>query len=117
MKKEKHLQVYQAELDQWFKEKGWDYWKPHEIFTRLGEEVGEFARLINHLHGPKKKKAGEQEQDIEEEIGDILYTLICYANSNKLDLDRAIRKSFDKVIVRDKDRYTTPVRAKKKTKK
>jgi len=96
---------YQAELDQWFREKGWDYWKPHEIFTRLGEEVGEFARLINHVHGPKKKKVDEPEQDIEEEIGDILYTLICYANSNGLDLDRAMRKSFDKVIVRDKHRY------------
>jgi len=60
---------------------------------------------VNHLHGSKKKKDSEEEQDLEEEIGDIVYTLICYANSNKIDLDKAIRKSFDKVIKRDKGRY------------
>ena len=99
------MKKYQEELDLWFKENKWPYWKPHEILVRLMEETGEFARLVNHLYGPKKKKKGEQEQDVEEEIGDIIYTLICYANSNNLNLDRAIRKSFDKVIVRDKDRY------------
>ncbi len=99
------MEKYQKELDQWFKENKWPYWSPHEILARLMEECGEFARIVNHLHGPKKKRKDELEQDIEEEIGDIIYTLICYANSNNLDLDRAIRKSFNKVIVRDKNRY------------
>ncbi len=44
---------------------------------------------------------------MEEEIGDIIYTLICFANSNNIDLDKAIRKSFDKVMERDKNRYNT----------
>ena len=99
------MKNYQEELDKWFKDQGWDYWAPHEILARLFEESGEFARLVNHLHGPKKKKFSEVDQDLEEEIGDIIYTLICYANSNNLDLDRAIRKSMDKVVKRDKDRY------------
>ena len=99
------MKNYQQELDQWFKEKKWDYWKPHEILARLMEETGEFARLVNHIHGPKKKKITESEQDLEEELGDIIYTLICYANSNGIDLDNAIKKSFNKVITRDKDRY------------
>ena len=99
------MKKYQEELDKWFKEQGWEYWFPHEILARLMEETGEFARLINHMFGPKKKKASEAEQEVEEEIGDIIYTLICYANSNGVDLDRAIRKSFDKVITRDKGRY------------
>ena len=42
---------------------------------------------------------------MEEEIGDIIYTLICFANSNNIDLDKAVRRSFDKVMRRDKDRY------------
>lgn len=99
------MDKYQKELDSWFKENGWEYWKPHEILARLFEEGGELARLINHLHGPKKKKKDEAEQDMEDEVGDVIYTLICLANSNNLDLDRAIRKSFDKVIKRDKNRY------------
>lgn len=99
------MEEYQKELDQWFKENNWDYWSQHEILARLMEESGEFARLVNHLYGPKKKKDTEAEQDMEEEIGDILYTLMCYANSNNINLDKAIRKSFDKVIKRDKDRF------------
>jgi len=99
------MKKYQKELDDWFKKNGWEYWTPHEILARLMEETGELARLVNHLHGSKKKKDSEEEQDLEEEIGDIVYTLICYANSNKIDLDKAIRKSFDKVIKRDKGRY------------
>ncbi|MES2436490.1 MAG: MazG nucleotide pyrophosphohydrolase domain-containing protein [Patescibacteria group bacterium] len=100
------MERYQQELDQWFKDNKWDYWKPHEILARLFEEGGEFARLVNHTYGPKKKKATELEQDVEEELGDIIYTLICYANSHNINLDTAIRKSFDKVITRDKDRYS-----------
>ena len=53
------MQKYQKELDNWFKENNWQYWKPHEILARLMEECGEFARLVNHIHGPKKKKSTE----------------------------------------------------------
>jgi NTP pyrophosphatase (non-canonical NTP hydrolase) len=42
---------------------------------------------------------------MEEELGDILYTLICFANKNNISLDKAIEKSFAKVMERDKDRY------------
>ena len=51
----------QHEIDLWFKEKSWPYWSPHEILARLIEEVGEFARIINHVYGPKKKKPDEVE--------------------------------------------------------
>lgn len=99
------MQKYQKELDDFFKENGWKYFSPLSILARLFEECGEFARIVNHAHGDKKKKTTEKEQDIEEEIGDILYTLMCYANSNGLDLDRAIEKSFKKVALRDKGRF------------
>ena|SRR5258708_7730157 len=105
IKQETGLKKYQQELDAFFKENNWPYWEPLAIATRLFEEGGEFARMVNHLHGPKKKKLSEEEQDIEQEMGDIIYTLICYANSHNLDLDRAIEKSFAKVMTRDKDRW------------
>ena len=100
------MKNYQQELDAWFKEQGWPYWSPLSILARLMEETGEFARLVNHLHGDKKKRTDETEQNLEEEMGDIIYTLICYANAHGIDLDRAIRKSFDKVVRRDKDRFS-----------
>jgi NTP pyrophosphatase (non-canonical NTP hydrolase) len=100
------MKQYQKELDDWFRENNWPYWTPHQILVRLMEECGELARIVNHLYGPKQKKSTEVEQDVEEEIGDIIYTLICYANSNNIDLDRAINKSMQKVIKRDKNRFS-----------
>lgn len=95
----------QTEIDEWFKTKGWPYWSPHEILARLVEEVGEFARLVNHEYGPKKKKNDERTQEFQDEIGDILYTLVCFANTHNIDLDAALKGSLDKVTSRDKDRF------------
>ncbi len=100
------MKDFQKQIDKWFKENKWEYWEPLAIVTRLFEEGGEFARLVNHVYGPKKKKLEEHAQDMEEEMGDIIYTLICYANSHKIDLDNAIQKSIDKVTNRDKNRFT-----------
>ncbi len=99
------MKKYQDELDAYFRENNWKYWSPLSILARLFEECGEFARLVNHLYGEKQKKGNEATQELEEEIGDILYTLICFANANGIDLDGAFRKSFDKVKKRDKDRF------------
>ena len=99
------MNKYQKKLDKIFKDNNWDYWPPLSILARLYEEGGEFARLVNHLYGPKKKKKEEVEQDLEEELGDIIYTLLCFANSQKIDIDKAIKKSFSKVLKRDKDRW------------
>ena len=95
----------QKVLDKWFKEREWDYWTPHEIMVRLMEESGELARLVNHSFGPKKKKSNEAEQDMEEEIGDIIYTVMCLANSLGIDLDKAAEKSIAKVKKRDEKRF------------
>lgn len=99
------IKEYQKELDNWFKEKGWKYWQPLSILARLYEECGEFARLVNHLYGEKPKKDTEDTQELESEMGDIIYTLICFANSHNIDLDNAIRRSLDKAMTRDKDRF------------
>jgi len=99
------MNKYQKQLDKCFKENSWSYWSQHEIMVRLMEESGELARLVNHLWGPKKKKSSEAKQNLEDEVGDILYTLICFANSNNLDLDKAIQGSLKKVIKRDRDRF------------
>jgi NTP pyrophosphatase (non-canonical NTP hydrolase) len=99
------MNQHQKALDEWFKEKGWPYWQPLEILARLTEETGEFARLINHAYGPKKKKNGEAEQNFADEIGDIIYTLACFANSHGIDLDEALKMSIEKVTTRDKDRF------------
>jgi len=71
------MKKYQKQVDDWFQKQGWEYWQPMAILARLTEEVGEFARLINDRFGAKDKKPEETKQKAEEEIGDIIFTLIC----------------------------------------
>ncbi len=99
------MKKLQINLDNSMKELGWKYWSPHEILARLVEEVGEFARLVNHEYGPKKKKTEERTQEFSDEIGDILYTLACFANTHDIDLEQAFENSLKKVQKRDKDRF------------
>lgn len=100
------MHKYQKQIDKWFQEQGWEYWKPMDILARLTEEVGEFARVLNDRFGAKDKKDSEATQKVEEEIGDIIFTLICFANAHDIDLDTAIQSSIDKVIDRDADRFS-----------
>ncbi|PIR04815.1 MAG: nucleotide pyrophosphohydrolase [Candidatus Liptonbacteria bacterium CG11_big_fil_rev_8_21_14_0_20_35_14] len=99
------MNKFQKQVDDFMKEKGWPYWQPLSILARLFEECGEFAREVNHKDGEKKKKETEKNSSIEDEIGDIIFTLICFANSNNINLDDCFKKSFTKVQARDKNRF------------
>lgn len=99
------LKEIQKRVDEWINQYKIGYFQPLEILARLTEESGEVARELNHLYGPKKKKSTEDKADLEEELGDILFTITCLANSENLDLDRAFDKVMDKCYGRDKDRW------------
>lgn len=97
----------QRTIDKFLKQQNWPYWKPMSILARLMEECGELARLVNHLFGEKPKKDDEAQQNLEEELGDILFTVICFANSQNINLDQALQKTIEKVGTRDKNRFIT----------
>jgi NTP pyrophosphatase (non-canonical NTP hydrolase) len=99
------LKQNQKEVDDWIKQYKVGYFEPFQNLARIIEEVGEVARELHHRFGLKKKKATEKEADLEEELGDVIYAVICLANSLNLDLDRAWRKVMKKVYSRDKDRW------------
>jgi len=102
------LKTYQKKIDMVTQEQG-GYWHPLSIFARLSEEVGELARLLNHLYGDKPKKQTEARQELDEEIADAMYALICLANREKIDLDSAMHKVIVKAETRDKDRFTKKI--------
>lgn len=100
------MKELQERIDEYYQKEGWPYWTQHEILARLTEEVGELAREINHQYGPKKKKAGEAENTIKAEVGDILYALACLANAEGFSLQEALEQSIEKVETRDQVRFT-----------
>ena len=101
----KTLKDLQAEVDGWIQSVGGGYWSPHANLARIAEEVGELARLINHLYGPKPKKASETSQELGEELADIVFAIICVANSEGIDLEASLEGVIAKVWQRDRNRY------------
>ena len=99
------LKDVQKQVDDWTNQFKLQYWSPHEMMARLMEEVGELAREVNHRWGPKKKKAVEDKKELEDEIGDIIFTLACFANLQKIDLDGTFKKTMDKLYARDASRF------------
>lgn len=99
------LKNIQKQVDEFVGQYKMGYWEPHEILARLMEETGELAREVNHLYGPKKKKPEEDTRELEDELGDIIFTLCCLANSKGIDLDDAFQKVMDKYNKRDNTRY------------
>jgi len=102
---DKTLNEFQADVDAWIQQVGGGYWSPHVNLARIAEEVGELARLLNHQFGPKPKKPNEQAQEMDEELADIIFAIICLANSQGIDLGSSLQRVIGKVWVRDRDRY------------
>ncbi len=99
------LKEKQKIVDDWMSQFTEGYWSPHEIICRLSEETGELAREINHRFGPKRKKDTEDVVEVGDEISDIIFTLICLANSLDIDMEKYFEKMMEKYQVRDKNRW------------
>jgi NTP pyrophosphatase (non-canonical NTP hydrolase) len=96
----------QRRVDGWISQFEEGYFHPLTNLARLTEEVGELAREVNHRFGQKTKKASEPPGDLAMEMADILFVLICMANREGIDLDRAFAAMMDKVERRDESRWT-----------
>ncbi len=91
-------------VDQWIKTIGVRYFSELTNMAILTEEVGELARVMARKYGDQSFKAGEKE-NLDEEMADILWVLICLANQTDVDLTEALEASFRKKTARDKTRH------------
>ncbi len=100
------MKIMQDEVDQYISQFKEGYFSPLAMLARMTEELGELSREVNHYYGEKPKKNTEKENTIEEEMGDVLFVLICFANSLNIDLQEAHDRVMEKFQTRDKDRWT-----------
>lgn len=96
----------QAEVDRWIGQFREGYFPPLANVARLAEEVGEVAREVNHRFGDKPKRPDEPAGDLALELADVLFVVICLANSRGIDLDDAFARMMTKVTSRDAGRWT-----------
>jgi NTP pyrophosphatase (non-canonical NTP hydrolase) len=106
METSKTMKDMQIDVDKYISQFKEGYFSPLAMLARMTEELGELSREVNHHYGEKPKKSTEEEKAIEEELGDMLFVLICFANSLNIDLEEAHDRVMKKFSTRDKDRWT-----------
>ncbi len=98
------LEEAQKQVDSWIKTYGVRYFSELTNMAVLTEEVGELARVMARKYGDQSFKPGEKD-NLDEEIADVFWVLICIANQTGTDLTEAFRRSIEKKTKRDQDRH------------
>ena len=97
------LEEAQKQVDQWVKTYGVRYFSELTNMAVLTEEVGELARVMARKYGDQSFKEGEKD-NLDEEIADILWVLLCIANQTGVDITKAFRERLEKKTNRDNKR-------------
>lgn len=95
----------QQQVDTWIQEKGVRYFNELTNLGILMEEVGELSRIIVRQYGEQSFKESDRHHQVEDEIADILWVLICLANQTGTDLTEAFQKNMEKKSSRDHSRH------------
>lgn len=95
----------QLEVDRWIKEHGVRYFNELTNMAQLTEEVGEVARIIARRYGEQSEKESDKNKDLDEELADVVFVVLCLANQTGVDLQAAFDKKLDLKTQRDHDRH------------
>jgi len=100
-------------VDDWIKTNGVRYFNELTNMAILTEEVGEVARIMARKYGEQSEKESDKKHNLEDELADVLFVLICIANQTGVNLTEALEKNLDKKTKRDKTRHKENEKLKK----
>lgn len=92
-------------VDNWIKTTGVRYFNELTNMAMLMEEVGEVARIMSRKYGEQSFKESDKKVNLDDEMADVLFVLICLANQTGIDLTRALEKNLEKKNIRDAERH------------
>ena len=95
----------QDEVDNWVRTVGVRYFNELTNMAILTEEVGEVARIVARRYGEQSEKESDKSFDLDEELADVLWVLICLANQTGVDLTEALKRNMEKKSLRDVNRH------------
>lgn len=99
------IQQAQTDIDKWIKTTGVRYFNELTNLGILMEEVGELSRLMVRQYGEQSFKETDKGKDLDDEMADVLWVLMCLANQTGVDLTAALEKNFEKKNLRDATRH------------
>lgn len=95
----------QGIVDEWIKTIGVRYFNELTNLAQLVEEVGEVARILSRTHGEQSSKPGEQLGQLDDELADIMFVVLCLANQSGINLQLALERNLAKKTKRDIHRH------------
>ena len=98
------IEEAQQRVDRWIKEYGVRYFSELTNMAVLTEEGGELARVMARRYGDQSFKKGEKD-NLDEEIADVFWVLLCIANQTGVNITEAFRRSLEKKTQRDNQRH------------
>jgi len=99
------IQEAQTQVDEWIKTVGVRYFNELTNTVILMEEVGELARIMARKYGEQSFKESDKKYELEDEMADVLWVLICLANQTGVNLTDALKKNLEKKTKRDSERH------------
>jgi len=108
------IEEAQNEIDGWIKTIGVRYFNELTNLGILMEEVGELSRLMVRKYGEQSFKQTDQGKEIEDELADVLWVLMCIANQTDVNLNEALQKNMEKKTKRDANRHVENEKLKNK---
>ncbi|OJV27549.1 MAG: pyrophosphatase [Bacteroidetes bacterium 37-13] len=99
------IQEAQTQVDEWIKTVGVRYFNELTNTVILMEEVGELARIMARKYGEQSFKESDKKYELEDEMADVLWVLICLANQTGVNLTDAFKKNLEKKTNRDSERH------------
>ena len=92
-----HMKIIQKAVKTWINKNG-SKWSAYADYCHLVEEIGELGEALTVKHGERQAGDGAlgfaDHSDIEEEIGDVIFSAIVLANKFDVDLDKCFEKTF-----------------------
>jgi len=95
----------QQMVDEWIKTFGVRYFSELTNMAILTEEVGELARVIARKYGDQSSKPSDEKYNLDDEMADVLWVLLCLANQTGVNLTSAFEKNLLKKTERDSERH------------
>jgi NTP pyrophosphatase (non-canonical NTP hydrolase) len=99
------IQEAQDIVDHWIKTYGVRYFSELTNLAMLTEEVGELASIIARRYGDQSEKESDRDKNLDDEMADVLWVLICLANQTGVNLNDAFEKNILKKTERDSRRH------------
>ncbi|MBI4134868.1 MAG: nucleotide pyrophosphohydrolase [Candidatus Sungbacteria bacterium] len=98
------MNEFQKRIKKFSDERDWNkFYNPKDLLLGIVEEVGEIRNLVKWEQDPEKikKVLEDNREELEDNIGDLYWFLAILANTNDVDLDKAI----DTVITKNEKRF------------